>query len=452
MSLNVALNVALSGLFANQTAIAATSENIANVNTADFSRRDVRFSADAIPDQFAGVTVDVVRSGVDRFVQAQGFSARGAAAGAALEERVFGAVEASLGGTGDDISFANLLGDAFAALIEVSAAPQSLAARADALARLDDAFAGFTRTLDQIDGEITSLTQEIAVDIERVNALLADISQLNVSVPDSNGAQDLIDARLGELSQFLSFTTTRDDLGRVSVTAGNGAVLVDAEGFLRLAQSGAGPTTVSLTRIGQSSGAETALGEAGLSDAFSGGRLDAAARLITDGLPALQSAVTGAADGVAAQLNAVYAGNTVTGANTPTTDLLLTGGEGRFVVNGDLLSDPARFAVARPVGGGVGGINDGSGAGALAGVSGDASVDAAGQSVALIGSAARNASLAATSRQAISDEISVRIASEGGVNLDEELSNLIVFQRSFGANARVIAAVDELWETLLTVL
>ena len=449
MALNTALNVALSGLFANQTAIAATSENIANVNTADFSRRDVRFSADAIPDQFAGVSVDVVRAGVDRFLQAQGFSARGAAAGAELEAAAFGAIEASLGGTGDNISFANLLGDAFAALIEVSAAPQSPAVRADALARLDDAFAAFSRTLNAIDGEVAARLDQIAIDSARVNAILEDIRWLNVSAPDSDGAQDLIDARLAELSDFLSFTVARDDLGRVSVTA-NGAVLVDSESFARLTPNAANGAEIALARVDAVSGVATPV----VDDAagfFGSGRLASAIDLVTDGLPDLGAVASAAASGVAAQLNAVYAGNAIAGQAGATGDPLIVGAAGRFSVNPDLVADPSRFAVAR-ASAGVAGGNDGSGAAALAGVSGDQSVSAASDAVALIGSAARNADLASISRAAIRDEVTGRIVSEAGVNLDEELSNLIVFQRSFGANARVIAAVDELWRTLLDVL
>ena len=53
---------------------------------------------------------------------------------------------------------------------------------------------------------------------------------------------------------------------------------------------------------------------------------------------------------------------------------------------------------------------------------------------------------------ALDAEISARVSSQGGVNLDEELSNLILYQRAYGANARVIRAVDELWQTLLNVI
>ena len=43
----------------------------------------------------------------------------------------------------------------------------------------------------------------------------------------------------------------------------------------------------------------------------------------------------------------------------------------------------------------------------------------------------------------------IRLDAERGVNLDEELANLMVYQRSYEANARVIRAVDEMLDTLI---
>ena len=137
MSLTVALNTAVSGLFANQEAIAATSENIANVNTPNFSRREVNFETDAIAGQFAGVNVETTRAGVDRFLQAAGFGGSADAGRTSVVADAIARVEASLGTPGDNLSFANELDEAFAAFTLLSADPSSTATRANALAALD---------------------------------------------------------------------------------------------------------------------------------------------------------------------------------------------------------------------------------------------------------------------------------------------------------------------------
>lgn len=46
-------------------------------------------------------------------------------------------------------------------------------------------------------------------------------------------------------------------------------------------------------------------------------------------------------------------------------------------------------------------------------------------------------------------DLSTRIQNEAGVNLDEEMSDLIIFQRAYTASAQVISTVDELFDALL---
>jgi flagellar hook-associated protein 1 FlgK len=448
MSLTVALNTAVSGLFANQQAIAATSENVANVNTADFTRREATFYTDAIPDQFAGVSVEITRAAVDRFLQAGGYRSASEAAAASAISDALSRIDASHGAPGENISYANALDDAFAALVAAASNPSSLAARADALAALDAAFAAFGRTQEAIDSEIAGAEGRLAADISRVNALLADIHRLNAIVPDSAGAGDLLDARLAELSKLVSINVSRNDLGQAIVSAGDGTVIASAGGYAALGYAG---SLLTLSAVDPDTGGTTLTnGDAG--SLFAAGEVAGLLKLIGDDLPELAQLVSDRAGAVANALNSAYAQNSVVGASAPTTDaLLVSSPDGRWSVNAALLGDPSRFAIARPVGGPAG-LNDGAGATALALIGDSAAARDVAESVALIGSAAKNAGLRAETMSAVEREISARIASENGVNLDEELSNLILYQRAYGANARVIAAVDELWQTLLNVI
>jgi flagellar hook-associated protein 1 FlgK len=49
---------------------------------------------------------------------------------------------------------------------------------------------------------------------------------------------------------------------------------------------------------------------------------------------------------------------------------------------------------------------------------------------------------------ALAQELKTRAASTSGVNMDEEMSNLILYQNAYAASARLITVVDELFETL----
>ncbi|MDZ7627938.1 MAG: flagellar hook-associated protein FlgK [Parvularculaceae bacterium] len=439
MSLSVALNTAVSGLFANQTAIAATSENIANVNTPNFSRREARFQTDVIPNQFAGVDVEIVRAAADRFLQNASFGASADAAASDAIARALSAIEASLGAPGDNISFANRLDEAFAALTALGANPSSTVAKADALTALQEAFDAFARTSTAIADENGAALGRLTQDVARANALLEEIVRLNQTASQSAGAGDLIDQRLSELSSLVSIAVERGADGRVSVSLPNGALLANSAGFNALGVNAGPPTTLTLAGADVTSGAVS-------------GSIRGQIALRNVELPRLATLVETTARGIATQLNAVYAGNVAVGATAPSGAPLIVETAGVFSVSASLLANPASFAIARPASGAPGGLNDGAGAILLSDSAATTAARAAATAVADIGSTARSAESRAETDTLLSQEIRARAAASTGVNLDEELSNLILYQRAYSANARVIAAVDELWQSLLQIV
>jgi flagellar hook-associated protein 1 len=66
-----------------------------------------------------------------------------------------------------------------------------------------------------------------------------------------------------------------------------------------------------------------------------------------------------------------------------------------------------------------------------------------------VGSATRESQMALTSKQLEADQLTALRESVSGVSLDEELTNLLSFQRSFEASARMITVADELLQTIL---
>ena len=451
MSLAVALNTAVSGLFANQQAIAATSENIANVNTADFSRREANFFTDAIPNQFSGVSVEISRAGANRFIQATGFNSQSDAASLNAIADALSRVESSLGTPGENEDFVNALNTAYASFAELSAAPSSIAARAVAISNLDAAFEAFSRTISAIDTETVATDGQLQTQTARANQLLEDIFNLNQIVPDSNSAGDEIDARLRELSSLIDISVSRADDGRVSVSLSDGRLLANAGGFSALNVTGGTAATISLSSVDPGSGAQTQTA-ADINAAITSGEIGGLLQLRNGELPTLRTIITDAANAAADDINAAYALNASVGSTGPTTAPLIVETANGFAVNTVIADDPAQLAIARPQAGDAGGANDGAGAGAIASLGNAASTQGAAQALTQIGAAARIANERSTTAASFASEIETRRLSEGGVNLDEELSNLIQFQRSYNANARVIAAVDELYESLLNIL
>jgi flagellar hook-associated protein 1 FlgK len=145
-----------------------------------------------------------------------------------------------------------------------------------------------------------------------------------------------------------------------------------------------------------------------------------------------------------------------------------------LAVRGDILTDPTRLSSAMldvdpgpPPDSRLGGTGDNRGAQALAAALDqpvtlvtDTSAptsrsvspkDYAAEIVAEAASSANRASDAAASDKAVADTLATRVASVSGVNIDEELSKLVLYQKSYAAAARIISATSDLFDTLLAI-
>jgi flagellar hook-associated protein 1 FlgK len=71
----------------------------------------------------------------------------------------------------------------------------------------------------------------------------------------------------------------------------------------------------------------------------------------------------------------------------------------------------------------------------------------------LVGSQAQQAGAASdslTTSQALQSTLQAKLQGETGVSVDTELSHMVVLQNAYGANAKIIAAVQSMWTDLLT--
>jgi flagellar hook-associated protein 1 FlgK len=69
--------------------------------------------------------------------------------------------------------------------------------------------------------------------------------------------------------------------------------------------------------------------------------------------------------------------------------------------------------------------------------------------VAQVGSNTREATRQEGNAQVLTDAVENRRQSVSGVSLDEEMSNLVRFQRSYQASARAMSTLDEMLDVLI---
>ena len=556
MSLTSIINIAKSGVLAHQTAIAATAENVANIATPDFARRDVQFQADQIPGQFSGVSVSVVREASDAALQAASLSSASDVAGLERVADALSRVLDSLGATDDNVSFADRAAQAVNGFAQLNASPQSAAAQANALSTLQSAFAAFDETRAVIDTEVQRAQSGLQSGVDSANTILQEIATLNARIasdPDgSGGPADALSAQLAALSTLLPINVSRDDIGRASVVTQSGRVLVDAGGAGQLSASadgalsltpsaGGDPIDISAEITGGDIGGSLQLvngdlaavrdlinqAEAGFANALNAAAaantafpppaiLSGTQALTAAGLSRLEGqtsiALVNSAGALSAQividftngtlsrdggpaiafgddpaslvdgLNAALGGQGTAslvdgqlvldggalggvaiaddgagfGALAGFNPLLVSDGEG-FAVNPDILANPSTIPSARlslegvTLGASVLLANNGAGAAALF-EAGRGEAEQLAQTLGTIGAAANASRARADSAAAFADDIAARLASESGVNLEEELTNLILFQRSFNANARILAVADELYQSILALI
>ena len=85
----------------------------------------------------------------------------------------------------------------------------------------------------------------------------------------------------------------------------------------------------------------------------------------------------------------------------------------------------------------------------VAELNGGAGDDAYRSFVTRVGSEVRDARRQESNAQVLADSVDDRRQSVAGVSMDEEMSNLIRFQRSYQASARAMSTMDEMLDVLI---
>lgn len=479
MNLSSALANAVSGLGAAAQSTTVISDNLANAATGGFRAREVQLATQVGPGA-GGVAVAGVQRVIDAAILGQRRLADASLAAAGVATGFATRFESLLGLPGAPGGLSGRL-DAFEAALTDAASRPDLAQRLAAVAEAGRGLAeGFNAVAKGIAAERASADAAIARDVSLVNGGLARIADLNRAIQrleaagqDSNALRDTRDREIDAIAPIVPLRVTERAGGGVALFTEGGAVLLDLEpailGFTPSRSFGADARFEEGTLGGITlDGRPVAAGPGG---AFDGGRLAANFALRDVTAPAALDAL----DMLAADLVARFA--------EPALDATLAPGEaGLFAARGSTLLPATRGLAAQlefapradpALGGDAELLRDGLNA-TTPGPSGNASLLAGAldalarpgeiMNAAFSGQTAGFAGLAATF---IAGAVSARGSAEAGqsaaaagqaalavadaasgVNSDAELQRLLLVERVFAANARVIQAVDEMLQQI----
>ncbi|MET0520713.1 MAG: flagellar hook-associated protein FlgK [Jiangellaceae bacterium] len=465
------INTALTSLYAQRRGLDVAGENIANVNTEGYTRQKVRMHAQTgnvnpgIYSTTTQVGAGVGISGVDRsrneYLDARGRAEHASSAYLSSQKAAYDQIESVLAEPSDTALQARLH-DMWDGWNDVANNWQDPSTRSALLERSRTVAVTLNDTYGALSNQFTANRDQMTSYIDQVNTLAAGVADMNqqIAVAQSAGLganelRDQRDLKVMQLSELVGATAQEKNSGAVNVYVGNTALVSDANASKLMF---AGPST--LDSITPTNKITLKFTDTGIT-ASAGGTMGS----MLDTMNTIIPGITAKLDEVAAKL--------ATTVNTALTGGVDSNGDpvpGGYDVNGDpgtpmfggatakditvLINDPGKLAFSR------GFPNDPDNTVAAldngvadllsdVGTSGNGP-DAVYQSmIGQLGVAAQAAGRRSEIQDSVTDQVDTARDSEAGVNLDEEMTNLLTYQRGYEAASRVLTTIDSMLDQLI---
>ena len=459
------LSLATRSLATQQKGTEVAGHNLANVNNPAYARQRLAIQTSiAIPThlglQGTGADAIAIRQLRDVLLDRQIQSELGASGSLDAQQRALQYAQANLGqqldlqatttsGTGTQHGLAENLSDLFNAFHGLASQPSSLAERQILLLKAQNLATQFSHVAQRLDNVTDSLNQSVLTDVDAANLAITEIARLNANIiaaelggnSQANDLRDIRQQRLEDLAKITNFTTTTNSNGSLDITL-DGVPLVRGAALLDQLDTFTDPSGLVSVRSLATAAPLT----------LTGGSLHGTLEARDGAVASLRANINALATQLITEVNTIHTAGFDLQDQTGLP--FFTGTNAASIrVNSDLLADPSRIQAAASV--------DAPGDNriilALAQL-GDRAIPALqnqtfagqyqqtvaslGQSLSLLNTQAENQDLVEQMLLSQRDSLS-------GVSLDEEMTDLIRFQRAFEASARLITTVSEMLETVV---
>ena len=458
------LNLGARSLQTQQQGVEVAGHNLANASNAAYSRQRLQIQTSAsVPTSIGpqGTGADAVaitqlrdllldqqiqgETSVTSFLQSQQTALQYAQTG--IGEQLQGA--GTTGSVGSPGGLASDLSGLFNSFQDLSTAPSSMTGRQAVISQAQQ----LTTQFNQLDQRLTSLNgqlnQSVQTDVGSANQLLSDIAELNQQIAGAeagtgaaNDLRDLRQQKIEALSQLVNVQSSTDANGDASLSIG-GQLLVSGgtvQDTLQTYDSGGGQLLV------RTAGSGTPLTPTGGSIAGTIDARDGALKSLHDGLNTLATQII-------TQVNNAYRSGYDLNGNTGA-DFFTGTNASDIGINAALVSDPSSLQAS----GVAGAAGNNQVVLSLAQMANTAQAGLGNQTfsqsyhgtITGLGSALASVNTQLDDQQSVQTMLQSQRNSVSGVSIDEEMTNLVMFQRAFQASAHLVSVVDQMLGLVVT--
>lgn len=454
------LNTATTSLWAQRRALDVAGQNIANVNTDGYSRQraDMRaIGGSAVPAFYStsdgiggGVSADQLTRIRDAFLEGRGHTEHANYARLSTEAAALEQVETAFREPGE-YGLQSLMADMWDGWEAVTNGPETDATRAQVLQQMEALVGGLHFASASLDAQWNQARENLTVLVDDVNAAASSIAELNGAIQRATQtglpANDLLDQRdllVMKLADQAGATVRPGKDGMVDVFVGS-VTLVGGASATKLAVAGGNDITEAGTAAGKVRVVTAVGGHTLTPDGTAAGQLTALNSIFPDYQSDLNALARGIADAVNGVHTTGYDKSGTLGGN------VFESSDGTPVTAANIrvaFDDPALIAAS----GLAGGPNtDNSKADEIAQLRNlvggpDATYR---KLVVQLGVEAGVANRAVSIQSVITTQVDAARDSVAGVNLDEEMTNMLSYQQAYAAAGRLVTTIDEMLDKLI---
>ena len=456
-----ALDLGANSLSVSEEAMEVTGQNLANVNTTGYSRQQLTIQAatplqTTIGQEGTGVEATGISQATDALLNGQIQAENSVSGSLSAQQQALQDAETSLNeeitntstGTSSPSGLTADLASLFNSFQSLSTDPASLIDRQSVVASAQQLATEFNQVSSQLGTVNQQLNQSIQSGVTSANQDLAQIATLNQQIieaqADGGSANDLSDQReqaIEDLANYANITATAQSNGAINISIGGVTMVSDgtAADSLETYTNGSGQLLVKAQNAG------TPL-------TLSSGSIEGNITARDGALATLQTSVNTLATQLITQVNGIYSSGYDLNGNTGAD--LFTGTDASDIgVNSALANDPGQFQAS----GTAGATGDNTVALALAqlansnisGLNNQSFSQNWAQTVGNLGNTISAVNQQVNDSTSATQMLTSQRDSVSGVSIDEEMTKLMQFQKSYEASAQLVTTLNEMLQTLV---